>query len=52
MLNGTTKLMDPSGLEVEFLIRKMGAGVEAALKTNVGVTAQALRHLNFFSQRS
>lgn len=48
-LNGTTKLFDASGLEVEFLIGKMGAGVEAALKTNVGVTAQTLRHMDILS---
>ena len=49
-LNGTTKLFDTSGLEVEFLIGKMGAGVEPALKTNVGVTAQTLRHLDSLGQ--
>ena len=48
-LNGTTKLMDASSLEVEFLIGKRGAGVEPALKTNVGVTAQALRHMEVLS---
>lgn len=49
-LNGTTKLLDTTGLEVEFLIGKMGAGVEPALKTNVGVTAQALRHMEILSR--
>ena len=44
-LDGTTKILDLSGLEVEFLIGKRGAGIEPALKTNVGVTAQTLRHL-------
>ena len=48
-LNGSTKILDASGLEVEFLIRKMGAGAEVALKTNVGVTAQTLRHLEILS---
>lgn len=52
VLNGTTKFMDLSGLEVEFLIGKMGAGIEAALKTNVGVTAQALRHLDVLSHNA
>ena len=51
-MNGTTKLLDISGLEVEFLIGKMGAGVEPALKTNVGVTAQALRHMDILSSNS
>lgn len=44
-MTGVTKLLDITGLEVEFLIGKMGAGVESSLKTNVGATAQALRHM-------
>lgn len=52
VLNGTTKLLDTSGLEVEFLIGKRGAGIEPALKTNVGVTAQALRHMEILSGSS
>ena len=45
-LNGTTRIFDTSGLEVEFLINKVGAGLENTLKTNVGVTAQSLRHMD------
>lgn len=45
-LEGTTKIVDTSGLEVEFLINRVGAGVESALRTNVGVTAQTLRHMD------
>lgn len=52
VLNGTTKLFDTSGLEVEFLIGKRGAGIEPALRTNVGVTAQALRHMEILSGSS
>lgn len=52
VMNGTTKLLDTSGLEVEFLIGKMGAGAESVLKTNVGVTAQALRHMDILSSNS
>lgn len=52
ILNGTTRLFDTSGLEVEFLIGKVGAGIEPALKTNVGVTAQTLRHMNILSGNS
>lgn len=33
-LTGATKIMDRSGLEIEFLIGKRGAGAESALKTN------------------
>ena len=49
VLNGTTKIYDKSGLEIEFLINKIGAGLESTLKTNLGVTAQSLRHLNILS---
>lgn len=45
VLTGVTKLYDKAGLEIEFLIGKKGAGVEQALKTNLGVTAQTLRHM-------
>lgn len=51
-LLGTTKILDTSGLEVEFLINKKGAGLEPTLKTNVGVTAQALRHMDILSRHS
>ena len=49
-ITGTTKIIDMSGLEVEFLIGKKGAGVEPSLKTNLGVTAQTLRHLDILSR--
>lgn len=45
VLTGVTKIYDKAGLEIEFLIGKKGAGVEQALKTNLGVTAQTLRHM-------
>ena len=51
-MNGTTKLLDITGLEVEFLIGKMGAGKEPALKTNIGVTAQALWHMDVISKNT
>ena len=44
-LTGVTKIYSAQGIEVEFLIGKKGAGLEAALKTNLGVTAQSLRHM-------
>lgn len=49
-LTGVTKIFSPGGLEIEFLIAKMGAGLESALSTNVGVTAQSLRHLGILSR--
>lgn len=49
-MTGARKLLDTTGLEVEFLIGKMSAGVEPSLITNVGVTAQALRHMEILSK--
>lgn len=45
VLMGTTKIFSPGGLEIEFLIGQMGSGVNPTLKTNLGVNAQALRHM-------
>lgn len=45
-LSGTTKLVSPSGLEVEFLIPKKGSGSEQVLQTNLGVVAQSLWHMS------
>lgn len=44
-LMGTTKIVSPGGLDVEFLIPQKGSGVHPILKTNLGVNAQALRHM-------
>lgn len=44
-LDGTTRILDKSGLEIEFLINKKGQGIEETLRTNIGVTAQAMRHM-------
>lgn len=48
-MDGTTRLLDTTGLEVEFLINQLGAGTEETLRTNIGVTAQTLRHLGILS---
>ena len=45
-LTNVTKIYDKAGLEIEFLIENKGAGIETSLKTNLGVTAQTLRHMN------
>lgn len=46
-MTNVTKLLDPeTGFEVEFLVQQMGSGTEQYMKTNLGVTAQALRHFN------
>ena len=45
-LMGTTKLFSPDGLEIEFLIPQKGSGAERIMETNLGVNAQALRHMD------
>lgn len=45
VLMGTTKFVSPEGLDVEFLIPQKGSGADKILPTNLGVNAQALRHL-------
>ncbi len=50
-LNGTSKFQK-NDFEIEFLIEQKGAGIAPALETNLGVTAQALRHMNILSKNS
>ena len=45
-MDGTTKIITPDLMEIEFLINQQGAGEEGIIKTNLGVNAQALRHLS------
>ena len=45
-----TKLYSIEGLEIEFLIGKAGAGLETSLRTNLGVTAQSLRHMEVLAR--
>ena len=42
---GTTKIYTPDLMEIEFLILQQGSGEQSTLKTNLCVSAQALRHL-------
>ena len=51
-LTGATKIYDKAGLEIEFLLGKVGAGLESALKTNLGVTAQTLRHMEILKRNT
>lgn len=44
-LMNTTKFFSLDGLEIEFLIPQKGSGVERVIGTNLGVNAQALRHM-------
>lgn len=45
-LTGVTRLLSADGFEIEFLIAQKGKGDNPYLKTNLGITAQALRHLD------
>lgn len=50
-LTGATKLYSvKASLEIEFLIHQMGSGNEPTLSTNLGVNAQALRHLSILEK--
>ena len=50
VITGVTKIYSAEGLEMEFLIGKRGAGMETALRTNIGVTAQSLRHTDILAR--
>ncbi|MDO4552285.1 MAG: GSU2403 family nucleotidyltransferase fold protein [Bacillota bacterium] len=50
VLEGTTKIYTPGLMEIEFLILQQGAGEQSVLKTNLGVNAQALRHLGLLKE--
>lgn len=52
VLSGSTKIYTPDLMEIEFLIEQKGVGAEPVLKTNLGVTAQALRHLGILKSNS
>ena len=46
VIEGTTKIYTPDLMEIEFVIEQKGRGENSVLKTNLGVKAQALRHLS------
>ncbi|MBR2674481.1 MAG: hypothetical protein IKE52_03375 [Mogibacterium sp.] len=49
-ITGVTKLFDTAtGFEVEFLIQMLGSGTERYMKTNLGVTAQAMREFSILA---
>lgn len=52
VMSGTTKIFSPNGLEIEFLIAQMGSGETPIFKTNLGVNAQALRHLEVLTRHA
>jgi len=45
-ITGATKILSTSQLEIEFLINQRGKGDIGVLNTNMGVNAQALRHMS------
>lgn len=51
-LTGVTRLLSAEGFEVEFLIAQKGKGDNPYMKTNLGITAQALRHLDILKENS
>lgn len=51
-ITGATRLLNADGFEVEFLIAQKGKGETDALKTNLGITAQALRHLDMLKNNT
>lgn len=51
-LTGVTRLLSAEGFEVEFLTAQKGKGDNPYMKTNLGITAQALRHLDILKENS
>lgn len=51
-LTGVTRLLSADGFEVEFLIAQKGKGDNLYMKTNLGITAQALRHLSVLKENT
>lgn len=52
VLTATTKIYTPDLMEIEFIIEQKGSGEDPVLKTNLGVNAQALRHLSILKTNS
>lgn len=49
VLTGTTKIYTPGLMEIEFIIGQKGKGEDLTVNTNLGVNAQALRHMDILS---
>ena len=52
VMEGTTKIYTPDLMEIEFIIEQKGKGDNPVIKTNLGVNAQALRHLSSLTNNS
>lgn len=46
VLENTTKVYTPGLMEIEFLIAQKGSGENRVIQSNLGVNAQALRHMS------
>lgn len=51
-LEETAKIITRDGLEIEFLLNQMGSGAHRVLPTNLGIHAQALRHMDISLRNS
>lgn len=52
VMEGTTKIYTQDLMEIEFIIEQKGKGDNPVIKTNLGVNAQALRHLSSLTNNS
>ena len=52
VLEGTTKLYTSGLMEVEFIIEQKGKGISSVLETNLGVNAEALRHVGLLKNHA
>lgn len=52
VLYGTTKIYTPDLMEIEFLISQSGCGAKPVIETNLGVNAQALRHISLLREQT
>ena len=50
--NDTTIIMTDDGFQLEFLLSKLGEGLEHSLETNTGIKALTLRHLDILKKYS
>ncbi|MBK5263128.1 MAG: hypothetical protein JJE17_11280, partial [Peptostreptococcaceae bacterium] len=52
VMEGITKIYTQDLMEIEFIIEQKGKGDNPVIKTNLGVNAQALRHLSSLTNNS
>lgn len=52
VLEGTTKFYTSGLMEVEFIIEQKGKGINSVIETNLGVNAEALRHVGLLKSQA